>query len=72
MASRHGNAPEESRRERSPERRFEDKADWHRQQARLSPEEKVAILLRLQVEVLPILRARRRLEPWERPWEIRP
>lgn len=48
------------------------KAAWHAQEARRSPKEKVAILLRLQREVLPILRARRGLAPHEKPWPIDP
>jgi hypothetical protein len=42
--------------------RFDAKARWHREQAKLPLKEKVRILL-----------ARRRpLEPWERPWPIQP
>lgn len=48
------------------------KAAWHEQEARRSPKEKVAILLRLQREVLPILRTRRGLAPHEKPWPIDP
>jgi hypothetical protein len=51
---------------------FAAKAAWHREQAALTPKEKVAILLRLQREVLPILAARRPLAPHERPWPILP
>ena len=44
----------------------------HLAAAALSPPEKVALLLRLQREIHPILRARRPLAPHERPWPIRP
>jgi hypothetical protein len=54
------------------ERAFAEKDAWHRAEAAKSPVEKVAILLQLQREVLPILRARRPLAPHERPWPIRP
>jgi len=48
------------------------KREWHRAQARLPLREKVRILLELQRQDLPLLAARRPLEPWERPWEITP
>jgi hypothetical protein len=51
---------------------FAAKKDWHRRQAALSPVEKVRILLRLQHEDLPLIRRHRTLEPWERPWDIKP
>jgi len=54
------------------ERAFAEKRAWHRDEAAKSPVEKVAILLELQREILPILRARRPLAPHERPWTIRP
>lgn len=51
---------------------FRANAEWHAREAERPVKEKIAILLRLQREVLPILRSRRTLEPWERPWEIEP
>lgn len=54
------------------ERAFAEKDAWHRAEAARTPVEKVAILLELQREILPILRARRPLAPHERPWPIRP
>jgi len=54
------------------ERAFAEKRAWHIAEASKSPVEKVAILLQLQREILPILRSRRPLAPHERPWTIRP
>lgn len=54
------------------ERAFAEKRAWHRTEAARSPVEKIALLLELQREILPILRARRALAPHERPWTIRP
>jgi hypothetical protein len=51
---------------------FAAKRKWHAAEAARSPQEKVAILLRLQREILPILRARRALLPHEKPWDIAP
>jgi hypothetical protein len=51
---------------------FADARARHRAAAALSPPEKVALLLRLQREILPILSARRPLAPHERPWPVRP
>lgn len=51
---------------------FAAKREWHASQAALPPREKVERLLRLQREILPILRQRRPLLPHERPWPIRP
>ena len=73
MASRTGSrAPDGDRAEASRKRAFAAKRDRHRARAALSPVEKIAELLRLQKEILPILRSRRPLAPHERPWEIRP
>jgi hypothetical protein len=52
--------------------RFDAKARWHREQAKLPLKEKVRILLELQRLDLPMLARRRPLEPWERPWPIQP
>ena len=54
------------------ERIFQAKAEWHRRQARLPVKEKVRILLELQKQDYPLLKRHRRLERWERPWEIEP
>jgi hypothetical protein len=51
---------------------FERQRAWHQQQARLPFREKVRILLELQRQELPLLKRLRRLQPWERPWEIEP
>lgn len=51
---------------------FQAKADWHRRQAQLPTREKVRILLELQKQDYPLLRQRRDLAWWERPWEIEP
>jgi len=45
---------------------------WHRQQAQLPIEEKIRLLLDLQRKLYPVLQQRRRMRPWERPWEIEP
>ncbi|MEE8586455.1 MAG: hypothetical protein V3T83_16545 [Acidobacteriota bacterium] len=54
------------------EKIFLAKAEWHRRQARLPVKEKVRILLELQKQDYPLLKRQRRLEWWERPWEIEP
>ena len=51
---------------------FERKRAWHRVQAARPLREKVRILLELQRQELPLLARRRRLRPWERPWDITP
>jgi len=48
------------------------KAQWHRRQAQLPIREKVRILLEMQKQDLELLRRRRELEAWERPWPIEP
>ncbi len=45
---------------------------WRRQRAQLPFEEKIRLLLDLQRKLYPVLQQRRRLRPWERPWEIEP
>ena len=50
----------------------EAKTAWHRAQAHLPIQEKFRILLRLQAEDLPLIRQRRSMQPWERPWAIKP
>jgi len=52
--------------------RFSAKASWHRAQAALPLQEKFKILLKLQAEDLPLLRQRRTLGTWEKPWAIKP
>lgn len=54
------------------EKVFQAKTEWHRRQARLPIKEKVRILLELQKQDYPLLKKQRRLEWWERPWEIEP
>lgn len=51
---------------------FERQREWHQQQSRLPLREKVRILLELQRQELPLLKRLRRLQAWERPWEIEP
>ena len=58
--------------ERTRDRAYAAERAWHEAQAELPVKEKVAIPLRLQREILPILRSRRPLEPHERPWDILP
>jgi hypothetical protein len=53
-------------------RSLESKAAWHRDQASMPLTRKVAILLALQRQDLPLVAKRRPLRPWERPWEIEP
>jgi hypothetical protein len=48
------------------------KEAWHREQARLPLPEKFRILLELQRQDLELLKRHRKLEWWERPWEIEP
>ena len=45
---------------------------WHRQCAQLPTREKIRILLDMQQRLYPILRQRRPLREWERPWAIEP
>ena len=51
---------------------FDAKREWHRAQAQLPLREKVRILLEMQRQDYPILKARGVLRPWERPWDIEP
>ncbi len=44
----------------------------HRMAAARPLGEKIATLLTMQRRLLPVLRARRALKDWERPWEIEP
>lgn len=54
------------------ERSLDAKKRWHREQAQLPLKEKVRILLELQRQDLPLIKRRRALKPWERPWRIEP
>lgn len=54
------------------ERAFASKKRWHEEQAHLPIKEKVRILLELQQQDLPLLRRRRELKWWEKPWDIEP
>ena len=51
---------------------WEAQARAHRIAAARSLREKIATLLEMQRRLLPILRERRPLRWWERPWEIEP
>lgn len=51
---------------------FKAKAEWHAEQARLPVKEKVRILLELQRQDYPLLQRHRKLDWWERPWDIEP
>lgn len=65
--------PNAAEREDAVRRRsLASKAAWHREQASLPLSRKVAILLALQRQDLPLIAMRRPLRPWERPWEIEP
>lgn len=54
------------------EAQWEAQARAHRVAAARSIEEKIATLLTMQRRLLPVLRSRRALREWERPWEIEP
>jgi hypothetical protein len=51
---------------------FDAKKEWHRRQAALTPVEKVRILLKLQRDDYPLIRRHRKLQSWEKPWDIEP
>jgi hypothetical protein len=51
---------------------LERKRAWHRAQARLPLREKFRILLELQRQDLPLIKRRRELKAWERPWDVTP
>jgi hypothetical protein len=53
-------------------RLFDAKVAWHRRQSRLPLREKVSILLELQRQDLPLIRSKRPLRSWEKPWPILP
>ncbi len=44
----------------------------HRVAAARPLREKIAALLGMQRQLLPVISRRRTLRPWERPWEIEP
>lgn len=54
------------------ERIFNAKQEWHKKQAKLPLKEKVRILLQMQKDDYPILKARGVLRSWEKPWNIEP
>ena len=54
------------------ERIFDAKREWHERQAQLPLKEKVAILLRMQKNSYPILKARGVLQSWQKPWDLTP
>jgi hypothetical protein len=54
------------------ERIFAAKKEWHQSQAQLPLKEKVAILLQMQRNSYPILKARGVLKSWQKPWDIEP
>jgi hypothetical protein len=48
------------------------KAELHARRRAMSLKEKVAMVLELQHIYLPLLKRRRPLAPWEKPWEVEP
>ncbi len=54
------------------ERIYENKRQWHREQAQLPIKEKMRLLLELQKQDLPLLARHRALKWWEKPWDIEP
>jgi hypothetical protein len=54
------------------ETQWEAQARAHRVAAARPLKEKIATLLAMQRRLLPVLRSRRVLREWERPWEIEP
>jgi hypothetical protein len=54
------------------ERIFAAKREWHKRQAQLPIKEKVRIMLKMQKDDYPILKARGVLRSWEKPWNIEP
>jgi len=54
------------------EAQWKAQARAHRVAAARPLEEKIATLLAMQRRLLPVLRRRRALREWERPWEIEP
>ena len=54
------------------ERIFLAKKEWHRKQADLPVKEKVRIMLQMQKDDYPILKACGGLRSWEKPWDIEP
>ncbi len=48
------------------------KARWRRDMAQRPFREKIAIVLEMQKRLYPVLRQRRSLQWWERPWDIEP
>ncbi len=51
---------------------WQAKSAWHRRRAQLPAQEKLRLLLEMQQQLYPILRQRRPLREWERPWAIEP
>jgi hypothetical protein len=51
---------------------FQAKREWHKKQANLPLKEKVRILLQMQKDDYPILKARGVLRSWEKPWNVEP
>lgn len=51
---------------------WDAQARAHRIAAARPLKEKIATLLAMQRQLLPVLRQRRALREWERPWEIEP
>jgi hypothetical protein len=48
------------------------KARWRRAMAQRPFRETIAIVLEMQKRLYPVLRQRRPLQWWERPWDIEP
>ena len=51
---------------------FASKKQWHRGQARRPIREKFEVMLQLQQQDLELIRRRRPLRSWERPWPVDP
>ena len=61
-----------NRRPAVPREVSDAKREWHRAQALRPLREKVALLLELQRQDLPLISRRRALRSWEKPWPIDP
>lgn len=57
---------------REPEAAYAAKRAWHEEQRRLPLKERFRILLELQKQDYPLLKRQRKLEWWEKPWDIEP
>ena len=55
-----------------PPKLARSKVAWHRAQAGMPVQKKVHVLLQLQRQDLPLIKKRRALKSWEKPWTIKP